>query len=223
MLGSPAQKHIKSKNRVRDQGEVFTAEREVNAMLDLVKNETEKIDSKFLEPACGDGNFLAPILTRKIGLVERRYKKSQLEYERNAITAVGSIYGVELMQDNVDECRERLYKIFENYYMSQYKKRARVSICLSVKKILEHNIRQGNALTLKDETGDPIIFSEWSRPFNDSRVKRHDWSFEEMIDRDEPSIFKKGYVSDLDKIEFIPRSIKEYPIIQMTRIGDLIT
>ena len=84
---------IKTKQRVTDHGEVFTSEREVNAMLDLVKQETQRIDSRFLEPACGTGNFLIEVLRRKLEIVEGRYRKSQLEYERNAIVAVGSLYG----------------------------------------------------------------------------------------------------------------------------------
>ena len=74
-------KQVKSKKRVTDHGEVFTAASEVNAMLDLVKHETERIDSRFLEPACGNGNFLIEILKRKLHIVEGRYSKSQLDYE----------------------------------------------------------------------------------------------------------------------------------------------
>src|SRR3990167_10791927 len=97
---------IKSKKRVADHAEVFTHEREVNAMLDLVKHETERLDSRFLEPACGTGNFLAPILERKLGVVRRKYGRSQLEFERYAIVATGSIYGVDILEDNVKHCRE---------------------------------------------------------------------------------------------------------------------
>ena len=60
------ERQVKSRARVADHGEVFTADREVNAMLDLVKQDTERVDSRFLEPACGDGNFLAEILRRKL-------------------------------------------------------------------------------------------------------------------------------------------------------------
>ncbi|MFW0885015.1 DNA methyltransferase, partial [Candidatus Acidulodesulfobacterium sp. H_13] len=98
-------RQVKSKKRVADHGEVFTSEREVNAMLDLVKQETERIDSRFLEPACGTGNFLVEILRRKLEVVKNRYKKSQSEYERYAVIAVSSIYGVDLLQDNVEEAR----------------------------------------------------------------------------------------------------------------------
>ena len=112
---------VKSKKRVADHGEVFTSEREVNAMLDLVKQETERIDSRFLEPACGTGNFLVEILNRKLKIVKDRYKKSQIEFERNAIIAISSIYGVDILQDNAIECRDRLFEIFEVIYTRLYK------------------------------------------------------------------------------------------------------
>ena len=99
-------KQVKSKQRVTDHGEVFTNEREVNAMLDLVKQETERIDSRFLEPACGDGNFLAEVLRRKLAVVDSRYSKSQFEWERYAVIAITSIYGVDILEDNAEECRK---------------------------------------------------------------------------------------------------------------------
>lgn len=104
-------KQTKSKQRVADHGEVFTAEREVNAMLDLVKQETERIDSRFLEPACGDGNFLAEILRRKLAVVKSRYGKNTDDYERYAVIAITSIYGVDILQDNVEECRYLLGEV----------------------------------------------------------------------------------------------------------------
>jgi type I restriction-modification system DNA methylase subunit len=99
---------VVSKERVMDHGEVYTRQREVDAMLDLVKHQTERIDSRFLEPACGTGNFLAEILRRKLAVVERRYRKSVFEYERYAFLAVSSIYGIDILKDNVLECRRRL-------------------------------------------------------------------------------------------------------------------
>lgn len=223
MSGSVTGKHIKSKHRVRDQGEVFTAEREVSAMLNLVKSETERIESRFLEPACGDGNFLAPILERKLAVVEKSYKKSQLEYERNAIIAIGSIYGIDILEDNVEECRERLYKIFEDAYMTIYKKKASTDICLSAKAILRHNIVWGDALSLKTadpKNPQPIVFSEWSRPFNDSRIKRHDYDFEETVTKNEPSLLKEQKVSDTGKAVFQVRPVKTYPLVHMNKLGD---
>ena len=105
MDSTKQEKQVVSKKRIFDHGEVYTAEREVNAMLDLVKQETERMESRFLEPACGTGNFLVEILERKLRIVESRYSKSQLEYERNAVLAVSSIYGIDILEDNVAECR----------------------------------------------------------------------------------------------------------------------
>lgn len=115
------EKQVVSKQRVTDHGEVLTGRREVNAMLDFVKQETERIESRFLEPACGTGNFLTEILERKLRVVEARYGKSQLEYERNAVLAVSSIYGIDILADNVLECRKRLFDIFDHKYTDIFK------------------------------------------------------------------------------------------------------
>ena len=104
-----AARRSQTKERVSDHGEVLTGQREVNAMLDLVKHETERIDSRFLEPACGDGKFLTVILERKLAVVEKRYGRSQLEFERYAVLAVSSIYGIDILPDNVRDCRRRLF------------------------------------------------------------------------------------------------------------------
>ena len=115
---------IKSKERVAQRGEVFTAEREVNAMLDLVKNECLRPDSRFLEPACGDGNFLSAILRRKLAELRRKYKKSPRDYEKQAIVAIGSLYGVDIMNDNVYACRERLFSNWNEEYTDHCKAEA---------------------------------------------------------------------------------------------------
>jgi SAM-dependent methyltransferase len=119
------EKQVKSKQRVADHGEVLTSKREVNAMLDLVKQETDRIESRFLEPACGTGNFLTEILERKLRVVEARYGRSQLDYERYAVLAVSSIYGIDILQDNVQECRKRLFDIFNQKYTSIFSGRAK--------------------------------------------------------------------------------------------------
>ena len=115
---------IKSRERVSQHGEVFTAQREVNTMLDLVKPETERIESRFLEPACGNGNFLAEILHRKLKVLSSRFSRSRIDYEFNAIIAVGSIYGIEIQIDNVEECRARLFEIFNEEYLRLFKNSA---------------------------------------------------------------------------------------------------
>ena len=107
---------VKSKQRVADHGEVFTAEREIRAMCDLVADECVRIDSRFLEPACGDGNFLAEILSRKLAVVRKKYRRSPYDWERNALLALGSLYGVDILADNCEICRKRLMKIWDRAY-----------------------------------------------------------------------------------------------------------
>lgn len=183
-----AESQIKSKERVAERGEVFTAEREVKAMCDLVKNETECIYSRFLEPACGDGNFLAEILRRKLSVVTRKYSKSAYDWERNSLLALGSMYGVDILADNCEACRERLFGIWEKEYKCVCKKECNDETKASAKFILLRNIVCGNALTLHcvDERGDDIdkliVFSEWTLPFNDARMQRKDYTMAELLE-----------------------------------------
>ncbi len=142
-------KQTVSKKRVADHGEVLTSKREVNAMLDLVKQETERIESRFLEPACGTGDFLTEILERKLRVIEFRYRKSQLEFERNTVLAVSSIYGIDILEDNVIECRKRLFEIVNRKYAVLFKKKAKNECRRVIKFILDRNIIWGDALTLK--------------------------------------------------------------------------
>lgn len=174
---------IKTKKRVSDHGEVFTADREVNAMLDLVKQETERIDARFLEPACGNGNFLAEILRRKLEVVASRYKKNQSEYERNSVIAVGSIYGIDLLPDNISECIHRLFGIWDTQYTQFYKNKCSDACRESIRFVLSKNIILGDALTLKtvDGTDTSITFSEWS-PVNGTMIKRRDYFMGWLVD-----------------------------------------
>lgn len=221
-------KQIVSKKRVADHGEVFTGKREVNAMLDLVKQETERIESRFLEPACGKGNFLTEILERKLLVVESRYKRSQLEYERNAVLAVSSIYGIDILKDNVVECRKRLFGIFDWNYSSHFKKTAKNECRNAVIYILERNIIYGDARTLKtaDDNPQPIVFSEWS-PVNGSFFKRRDFAFHELLPRKqtrELSLFSDSdqpLYSDLGGEAFLPSPVKDYPLTHFLKVADV--
>ena len=180
---------VKSKQRVTDHGEVFTADREVNAMLDLVKQETERIDSRFLEPACGDGNFLAEILRRKLAVVKRKYRKSPIDYEKNAVLAATSIYGVDILQDNVDACRQRMFEIWDKEYQTVLKKEVNEDCREAVRFIFGRNIVCGNALSLKkvdangNDIDEPIVFSEWAfvTGFN---LQRSDYTFDRLLEGD---------------------------------------
>jgi SAM-dependent methyltransferase len=211
---------VVSKKRVADHGEVFTNKREVDAMLDLVKQETERIDSRFLEPACGTGNFLVEILERKLRVVEARYSKSQLEYERNAVIAVSSIYGIDLLRDNAAACRIRLYDIFDQHYSALFKDKANNDCRKSVKYILEHNIICGDALTLKTVGDKPqaIVFSEWAA-VNGSMIKRRDFAFHELLSH--ADLLLLPLFSDLGGVVFVPTPVKEYPLIHYLRVADV--
>lgn len=183
---------VKSKQRVADHGEVFTADSEVNAMLDLVKQETERVDSRFLEPACGEGNFLAEILRRKLEAAKRRAippqrkKPLPLEYEKQAVIAIASIYGVDLLIDNVLACRERLFEIWNEEYMAICKKEASEDCREAVRFILSRNIVCGNALSLKrvdengNDTDEPIVFSEWAFVMG-AKMQRKDYRFDKLL------------------------------------------
>ena len=177
---------IKSKERVAQRGEVFTAEREVNAMLDLVANECLRPDSRFLEPACGDGNFLSAILRRKLAELRRKYKKSARDYEKLSIVAIGSLYGVDIMNDNVEACRQRLYSIWDEEYTDHCASEASDEAREAARFIISRNIINGNALTLMcvdDEGHDtkaPIVFSEWTL-INGTQMQRSDYTMADLL------------------------------------------
>lgn len=206
---------VVSKQRVADHGEVYTAEREVNAMLDMVRHETERIESRFLEPACGSGNFLAPVYEKKLAVIKKRYGRSQLEFERYSVIGTGSIYGVDIQEDNVELCRKRLFDIFNELYTALYKKRSKDAVRSVVRFILSRNILWGDALSLKtvSKQPKPIVFSEWSM-VRGSMVKRRDFSFEELIPDSaaKVNLFRQSEISDLGTTAFIPTPVKEYPL-----------
>jgi len=209
---------IKSKQRVSDHAEVFTSEREVNAMLDLFKQETERIDSRFLEPACGDGNFLSEILNRKLKIVEGRYSKSQNELDKYSLVAITSIYGVELLEDNVARCRERLFDIYLDWYNSISHGQTNEKLFECVKFVLNKNIVHGDALTLKTvgDIEESIVFSEWS--FTQNMVKRRGFSFDELLKNE--GIRETPLFSDLGDDVFLPRTIEEFPLVHYLELAD---
>lgn len=179
-------RQIKSKERVAAHGEVFTAEREVNAMLDLVANECLRPDSRFLEPACGDGNFLSAILQRKLTELRRKYKKSPRDYEKQAIVSIGSLYGVDILNDNVIACRNRLFAIWNESYALHCKEDASDEVREAARFIISRNIINGNALTLMCVDGDgkdttaPIVFSEWTL-ISGTQMQRSDYTMADLL------------------------------------------
>jgi len=154
---STTMSQVKSKQRVADHGEVFTPEWMVEAMLDLVKAETERIDSRFLEPACGSGNFLVRILRRKLAAVELKFGKSNFEKRHYALLALMCTYGIELLEDNIAECRVNMLEIMVDYLNLEEPD----ELCRAASYVLSQNIVHGDALKMRTGDGQPITFAEW--------------------------------------------------------------
>ena len=202
---------IKSKKRVADHGEVFTPPWLVEKMLDLVKSETERIDSRFLEPACGSGNFLVPVLNRKLMAVDKRYKSSQFERLHHALLGLMCIYGVELLKDNAEECRNNLLEVFR----SHLKLEKGSDELYAARTVLEANIVQGDALSLKDHEGEPIVFPEWSY-IGKGLFKRRDFKYDELL---QLSSFGEGTLFESLEADEIFAPVKDYPAMNISDIA----
>ena len=164
---------VKSKKCVTDHGEVFTPAWMVESMLDLVKEETERIDSRFLEPACGSGNFLVPILQRKLAAVEAKYGKSDFERCHYALLGLMCIYGIELLADNIVECRANVLKVFSEYLILKETD----DLTRAAAHVLSQNIVHGDALTMRNQDGQPITFAEWGY-LGKGKFQRRDFRFD---------------------------------------------
>ena len=198
-------------------------------MCDLVAAECERIDSRFLEPACGDGNFLAEVLRRKLATCQKKYGSPALrpDYEWASVQAVMSIYGVELLPDNAQACRDRLFNIWNEAYTTICAKAATDACREAVKFILRKNILCGDALSMRQGKGGkddpPITFAEWSF-IDGARVKRRDFRLDKLIEANER--MKNTFLPFEDEFvgyvaankEFIPKPIREYPPIDYRRL-----
>ncbi|WP_375386568.1 N-6 DNA methylase [uncultured Microbacterium sp.] len=193
---------VKSRQRVADHGEVFTPRWLVEDMLDLVASETERIDSRFLEPACGSGNFLVPILERKLTAVEQRHGRSEFEKRHYALFALMCVYGIELLDDNVIECRENLAGTFARYLRvdpADEWSRAASSV-------LGTNIVQGDALAMTTASGEPITFAEWGY-LGRGKFQRRDFRYDSLTQRASAS---EGLFAHFEEHEiFTP--VRTYP------------
>ena len=166
---------VKSKQRVADYGEVLTPPWLVAAMLDLVQDETDRIESRFLEPACGSGNFLVQILQRKLATVERKYGDCDFERRHYALLALMCLYGIELLGDNIAECRANLLKIFAEYLKvvpGDEFYRAAVYV-------LSGNLVHGDTLKMQTHDGQAIAFTEWDYLGN-GQYQRRDFRFDAL-------------------------------------------
>lgn len=202
---------VKSKKRVADHGEVFTPPWMVEAMLDLVKGETERIDSRFLEPACGSGNFLMQILRRKLAAVEIKYGKSDFEKRHYALFGLMCVYGVELLPDNIVECRGNLLEIFAEYLGLD----AADDLYRAASFVLAQNLVHGDALTMLDSGKQPITFAEWGY-LGKGKFKRRDFRFDALIGSSAYSA-EGSLFADLGKHEIF-RPVETYPTMT---VGEL--
>ncbi len=205
-------KQIKSRQRVADHGEVFTNPREVNAMLDLVRDESFRLDSRFLEPACGDGNFLIEILRRKLSLLQDL--KSQTDWEFQSLIAVGSCYGIDILPDNAEACRTRL----EHYVLSQHPIPERLPVdspyLLSLRYMLQKNIVCGDALTYRTVENKPITFCEWTPIAGSLQFSRRDFQFDFLVTQSHQySLFdEQGEAQSFDE------PVHTYPPLHYTQL-----
>ena len=229
-------KQVKSKERVADHGEVFTAEREDKAMCDLVQDMCDQIGKTFLEPACGDGNFLAEILDRKLARVKKDAKSDKTQWEWLSVRAVASLYGVDILQDNAEECRKRLFKQWDTAYKKACKKECNDETRESVKYILSKNIVCGNALTMmcvdenQQDTEDYIVFSEFTiaRPYI---LKHCEYRLDVLLKANEKPTEQRKLITDSDDIynyleinsvtgEYEPKPLRIYNPIHYRRIKE---
>jgi len=203
---------IKSKRRVADHGEVLTPPWLVEKMLDLVKGETERIDSRFLEPACGSGNFLVPVLQRKLAAVEVKFGKTEFERRHYSLLAVMCTYGIELLPDNIAECRANMLEVFADYLnLSETDE-----LYLAASYVLSLNLVHGDAVTMRMHDGQPITFAEWGY-LGKGKFQRRDFRFDALTQMS--SLTREGSLFvDLGKHEvFTPD--KSYPPVSVRELA----
>ena len=169
---------VKSKQRIAEHGEVFTPSYIVEAMLDLIKSESERIDSRILEPAWGEGNFLTQVLIRKLVTVQNLYRNNEFERRHYALLGLMCTYGIEILEDNVEECRKNLAKIFDQFIDDPEDQ----TWCRAAKAVLDSNIVQADALTMRKPDGSPLIFPEWGY-LGKGKFQRRDFKYDNLTRR----------------------------------------
>ena len=201
------ERQVVSRQRVTDHGEVYTAKREVNAMLDLVKEETERIDSRFLEPA-----------------VRRQFARNRFEYDQASAVAVSSMYGVELLPDNVEACRNRLMNQYLETYREHQHADASPELERCIRFLLQKNILCGDALTMLQNNGKPITFCEWTFIGTNGKVKRRDFELSELlrnVEYDKPKPGEEGLLfADTGEPTFVHLPKREYPLTDYLKLPD---
>jgi hypothetical protein len=202
---------VRSRQRIADHGEVFTPAWMVEAMLDLVKAETERIDSRVLEPACGSGNFLVPVLRCKLAAVELKFGKSDFEKRNYALFALMCVYGIELLDDNIAECHENMLEILADYLRLE----THDQLYRAASYVLSQNIVHGDALTMLTSDGKPITFAEWGY-LGKGKFQRRDFRLDTLTQMS--SFGEDTLFADLGKHEIFTPA-KSYPPLALTELA----
>ncbi len=202
---------VKSKQRIADHGEVFTPAWLVEAMLDLVKDESERIDSRFLEPACGSGNFLVQVLRRKLATVELKFGRSAFEKRHHALLGLMCVYGVELLDDNVAECRANMLEMLVDYLGLDEAD----DVGLAGAHVLSLNIVHGDALAMLTSTGEPITFAEWGY-LGKGKFQRRDFRYDTLVQMS--SFGEDTLFADLGRHEIF-RPVRSYPPLTVRELA----
>lgn len=213
----PVTRTVNKRQRIIDHGEVFTPPGLVNDMLDLVAHECERIDSRFLEPACGTGNFLAEVLRRKLVTVDKRHARNRDKWERDAILCVCSIYGIDLLPDNIADCRKRLLDVVRAAHEGPFKAPLPNEAARAAAYILSKNMVQGDALTFRNSKDRPIVFPEWS-PLNGNLLKRRDFAYDHLLEQADYA--SRPLFSDLGKDVYLPTPVGEFPPVHYLNVAD---
>lgn len=209
---------MKSRQRVIDHGEVFTPPGLVNDMLDLVAHECLRIDSRFLEPACGTGNFLVEVLRRKLLTVDKRNARNRSKWERDAILSLCSLYGIDLLPDNITACRDRLLEVVNAAHQARFKAPLPDGAANAAAYILSTNIVQGDALSFRNAEDRPIVLPEWS-PINGTMLKRRDFAYDQLLDHAHTA--STPLFSDLGHDVYLPTPVADHPACHYLHVAEV--
>lgn len=207
LLMTTNEKLIKSDDRVKDHGEVFTPKWVVDKMIDQpeIAAKVKSLTATFLEPSAGEGAFLVEILDRKLKYAAE-LSKSAHEFGNYALMALSTLYGIELLEDNVEMLVMNMKDTFTDNYRElmadEYQEEPDQKVYNSAKVIIRANMAQGDALKKVDASGNPIIFSEW-QPIGKTKVQRTEYTFEAIVNGDGPTGTVQHVVEDI-KLDLFP-------------------
>ena len=198
------EKLIKSANRVKNHGEVFTPKRIVDRMLNQPEI-TEKVNdlyATFLEPSAGEGAFLVELLKRKINVAAKMSELAQ-QFNKNSLIALSTLYGIEYLEDNVETLVMNMILTFSNVYhriiTDTFNAKPNPKVIKRAEVIMRANMAQGDTLKKVDSAGNPIIFSEWKPVRNKpTQVQRTEYTFEAIINQSGPTNNVKGATEEMD-------------------------